>query len=577
MASKYPFSFRRDFSYYPNKEMNWLRTSGFRIQDSGFRIRDSVLRVFLFFLYTFLFICICHSVFPAAAEEEELIHIHSADYLKHIKDPQITILEGSVKLEYKGTVIIADRAQIDEKGKTVVANSRVVLRDEKNEITGDYLFYNYDSEYFELNSPSGFTTSPKVEGKVYYWGKNAKGTREKIKIYGGEITTCGPYCSQEYHAKAKEITVFPENKVIARSAYFYIGTVAVLYMPIYVVSLKEEQVQHIEYGFNEQDGFFVKTKYPYMAKELITGYLLMNYMTERGTGIGTEHKYTSQRLGGTGEQLFLHNNDKLTGRSENTFRLIQNFTQGKSTKGTFNFNRVSSLSRLGITTNTNTFNLNLQRNPTPSLAQNITLLHTVQHIITESRNTSLNYQQTYQWKKFGTITSLNYTSSGFRGFPKDEEAVFDFSLARNYPDLQLFVKTRKEFDPDGDSYTGDDTRSIQHTLPEAQLTFNTERLRQHAPWTGFLPLINLSVTYGKYTDGTRDKRRKVSRTSIDSKISRSFSVGNKATITPSHQFTQYFYSTTDAMYIFQNLINFNYNFTPVHRLSIMYNNVRDSG
>lgn len=555
--------------------MNELQTPDFRLQALVFRVSLRTLGL-LCVLCVDLFI-LCFSIVYTYAAEEEIIHIRSADYLKYNKDSKITILEGSVQLEYRDTSIIADRAQLDEKSKTVQARGRIVLRDEKNEIKGDFLFYNYDSEYFEINSPSGTTTSPKVEGKVYYWGKTGRGTRKKIKIYDGEITTCGPHCSREYHAKAKEITVFPENKVIARSAYFFIGSVPVLYMPLYVIPLKEEQVQYLEYGYNETDGLFVKSKYPYMAKELITGYLLLNFMAERGTELGTEHDYTSKRLGGTGKQSFLHSNDKLTGRSENNFQLLQNFTAGKTTKGSFQFNRISSLSRETTTTNTNTFNLNLSLNPTPSLSQNLTFQYNLQHIPAESQNTTLNYQQNYLWKKFTTLTTLNYTAFGTDVQPTDKEARLDFSMTRTYPAFQFVAKTSKEFDLDKESYTFDNNKSIQFTLPEVQLAFNTNHIIQHTPWLAFLPLTNLNITYGKYTDGTRIKRRRVSRTSLDMKASRSFNIGKKATITPSHQFTQSLYSTTDAMYVFQNLINFNYNFTPVHRLSIMYNSIKDSG
>lgn len=508
--------------------------------------------------------------------EKETIYIKNADYMKYFKETKITRLEGHVEIAYRDVTLMADRAELDEKRKVVVARGRVVFSDPKNEITGRYIFYNYDAEYFEMLSPTGTATSPKVKGKVYYTGKIASGTRQKIKIRNGVITTCAPYCRREYHVTAKDITIYPGNKIIARKAAFFIGNRRTLYFPVYVISLKEEQVEHVEFGYNEHDGFYLIVKYPFMSKENIDGRLLFDHRTLRGTELGNEYKYTSKRLGGKGNLNFSNRSDKKTGRSENKFRLQQNYDMF-DTKGYFKYDRDSSTYSGKSTTNINKIELTAAKSIKNS-THNISLKHEFQHVPNEIMKTFLTYNQTLRYKKYTSTTIWNYTEVlRGSGLGKNKNLMSRFTLTRNRPVYNTTLKMIKSFDLDG----ADDFESVKFTQPEVTFNFNIPILKRKYKVINYLPLTALSYAYGKYTNGTRHSitlpRQHVSTKKINTTLSKSFKFGKRTTFTPSHNFTQFFYSTTDAMYTIRNTMLLNYNFTKTNRLSLAYNDVRDSG
>ncbi|MEW5945709.1 MAG: hypothetical protein AB1742_05885 [bacterium] len=507
---------------------------------------------------------------------EETILIRSADYMKHEKESRITVLEGNVGVAFRDVTVFADRALLDENNRTVQGWGRVVVTDPKGEITGDYVFYDYRDEYFELSNPAGSVTSKNMIGKAYYSGASARGTTGKIRISRGRITTCGPHCYEEYHVTAESITVYPERKVAAKNACFYIGKAKVLYLPLYVMSLKEEQIEYVDFGYNEQDGFFAIVRYPYLARETLDGILKHDYSSRRGTGYGIEHRYLSKFFGGEGRQTFDYRSDKVSGRSENNFTFEQRFKKGvKTTEGFFSYVRESSLSRFGVDRNVNTLKFNAagrKRN----LNQTLDLTHAFQHIPYTVKTTNMNYTGTLNWKGFSIISNQRYTSF-LAGAGINKELYSDLSVTRRFPFCNLTLKFIKQFDLDGENYTGDAYTPITFTLPELLLSFNPAAVGKRLPRLSFLPLTKLELNYGRYTDGSRTTRRKVSRKMIDSQFSKTYRLSGKNSITHSHQYTQFFYDTKDAMYRFSDTLSLTLKPAKAHSIGLNYNNVRDAG
>lgn len=544
-----------------------------------------------FFIRTFLaeiavvFVALSFAA-PARAQdangggEKRLIEIKNADRLIYRRETKITELTGRVEIVQGDITLRADAAEIDEKTKTVSARGNINFIDPKNQITGDYIFFNYDIEYFEILNPRGSVTSPKVQGRVFYRGNIAKGNKRKVKIYNGVMTTCEAYCRREYHVTAKDITIFPEKKIIARKAAFFIGNRRYLYFPVYVMSLKDKRVEHVTFGYDELNGFYFIARYPYIAKEDVTGWAILDHSTKRGDMYGAEHEYDSKRLGGSGKLNFSNRSDELTARSENLFYLAQAFAVGVA-KGNLSFDRKSYLPmRGGTTSNTNTTVFNVNR-AGKKASHNFYLTKTDQHSGVDMSNMNMKYTQNLKYGRYTSNANFDLTDSGRRGFGRNKLLRTDYTLTRPFKFFNSTFRMIKTFDVDGDSYTLDNNESVQFTQPELTLNFDPSKVTGALPGVlALLPLNKLSYTYGKYTNGQRHNpinRTHLASKKIEAGASKTLNFGKSVTLTPNHNFTQYFYSTTDAMYMFQNTVALNYAITQAHRLSFNYNNVRDSG
>ena len=269
--------------------------------------------------------------------------------MKYHKSSKVTELRGNVRLRMKDSYVRADEITLDEERKSLTASGRVVIEDQQDRITGTMLYYDYDKEYFELANPQGRTTAKDVQGTIYYNGERAWGSRRKLRIFKGEFTTCDPTCRQEYHVTAKNIAIYPDIKIISRKAVFFMGSQRVWYMPIHVISLKKKQEHYQpDIGYNKEEGFYVKTKYPYMVTEAVTGLALFDYISRKGIGYGAEHDYNSRFFGGgnrdfgKGHNYFKTMNENDTGQVSTTVRQTQAFRIGEKVLGSISYNRDSS-------------------------------------------------------------------------------------------------------------------------------------------------------------------------------------------------------------------------------------------
>lgn len=529
------------------------------------------------------------------ATGSERIVIESADYLKNERETGITTLKGGVSFKYNDSTVSADEAVLDEKTKTAVAKSNVTIVDSMGTFSGSMLFYDYDKEWFEISNGSGSTASSGVEGQVYFSGGLIKGTSNKIKLYKAVFTTCAPSCKTEYKMIAKEATIYPGNKVIARHVYFYAGGTRVLYFPVFMASLKEQRRYTPEFGYDKNKGFYVKTNYPYLAKEFLAGWVLLEYMSKKGIRYGAEHKYTSKKLGGEGSNKFETNRESDTGYSSNYAEIKQVLKIGDRISGNFGLTRNSTYNQYITSSryNTNNITFNLTKNvyelqPSENGVRQGSQRRTIGLTSTftsnqstsgrqKTENITLNSTRTDFNQKVRTNFSYQLTGSQYASKANNLTGNFKFDSSYSTGPVSIALSLQRAYDLDHDKYTSDNSESVNVLWPKLTLTPQQKYYSKLLPQK-FIPITSLYFTTERIRQGARNNSEALRRNTFYSEARKSiFQNVKNLTFNITQSFTQYYYSTKDAQYIMKHTSDMNYRFTERTNLNLTFNSTKDSG
>ncbi|MFC1474735.1 LptA/OstA family protein, partial [bacterium] len=375
------------------------------------------------------------------------IIVEAADYLRHDKENKLTILKGNVFIKYieedpySETHIRAQQVVIDEKTKSATAKDNVSVSDGDMAISGETLYYKFKEKYFEMTPASGSTEAGETQGsRMYFEGERAQGTQRKIKIFHSRFSTCGPHCPNEYNMTASNISIYPKKKVIARKVGVYLRHTRVMFLPVYIASLKEDDNYRPEFGYNDDDGFYMRNRYPYITDDspdeedspgeksspggpekiptigknrASKAWLILNYIQKRGNDYGTENSYYSGRAGGPGLFKFLTNNKKDSGNSNQQLIINQDFTEGTKLrggilKGDFKYNRNNTYNRniVGSRTNTNKIDVGMNYNQDPGKTIRTLYSHRANKGRAESESTTLDITRTTRVQPKFRLTRL---------------------------------------------------------------------------------------------------------------------------------------------------------------------------
>jgi LPS-assembly protein len=248
-----------------------------------------------------IFICIL-SIFisPVYGEEEEPLFLESADKFEYLKikseGSEVISVEGKVRLRYKEMKLSAEKMEINLKTKDLFAQGDVSYIKGKEKIYGEKMTYNLDTER------GVFEKTRAVLEEVFHKSKRVEKLSEKeIRMERGSLTTCDLE-NPHYYLRARKIFVYLEDKLVAKHVFFYVRKIPLFYLPVYIVSLKEDVVSRFapQVGYSKEEGWFVKTVYGYFFNNSLYGDLYLDWMEKRGWGKGFDSRY---RLGEKGNGI----------------------------------------------------------------------------------------------------------------------------------------------------------------------------------------------------------------------------------------------------------------------------------
>ncbi len=186
--------------------------------------------------------------------EEVAYEARRIDY--YVARNRIVLSEGA-RIEYKDTVLDAERVIYDPDSQLMTASGSPDLREASDRLAGRTLVYDLERQSGVI--AGGVTT---FEDGLYYGKLIAREPDGALLVDGGVYTTCAKE-RPDYRLVSHQMKVYLNDKVIAKPLILYIGEIPVFALPFYVFPIRKERhsgflIPQVELGLSENKGRFIR-------------------------------------------------------------------------------------------------------------------------------------------------------------------------------------------------------------------------------------------------------------------------------------------------------------------------------
>jgi hypothetical protein len=484
--------------------------------------------------------------------EKELDLSLKADYISYekIEEEDLVIAKGGVQLTYQDIEVTADSLKINLTTNLLFATGKVFFKQGTLKTNGEELTYNWKTKKIILLQSKGEITGEGIEGKIYYQGKKMENFSKYTEFTEESFTTCDLE-EPHYHIIAKEMIIYPKDKIIARNISWYEGKTKIITLPYFLIFLDRKTQLPIlpKIGQNSTEGWFIKTNFNYYIDEKSYGTLYVDWMENKGLGIGLKQTWEIGDEDNAGEtSLYLYQiKEKSTGNFNLTgnIKYSQEFENNIKTQVTLDYSGSKAEGGELLSNNLKSqFTLDKQGEKydlkiTGNYNFNGTGLG--QEDLSINGNIKLNYNYTFN-DKLNSNLSLLFTDKNPAGQEvADLELTPKWELKYKGEGYSLNLITEKRFDLEGDSYTGETLSKIIDRLPEIVFKKDSATLGD----TKITYNIDASVAHF-YEAATEEDNW---RGEYIVNLKRPFNLSKNITLTPSGIFRQDVYLTGEARYL----------------------------
>jgi LPS-assembly protein len=206
--------------------------------------------------------------------------------------------------------ITADELYMDDANGDVYAKGNVKMNQDSQQLMTDLLNGNTKQQELWVKGQADFVdtasaahfdgmdtrynyqtkegTMEKFHGKVstdILAGESVVMQPAEYLIHNGTITRC-PAKVPDYHVSADRIEMWPNDKLIAYNAKFWIKNMVIFTLPVYQTSLKPGAEGVVaafpKISYSSQDGLNIREKFDTPLGKDLTGHIDMDYYTRRG-------------------------------------------------------------------------------------------------------------------------------------------------------------------------------------------------------------------------------------------------------------------------------------------------------
>ena len=139
---------------------------------------------------------------------------------------------------------------------------------------------------------AGETTGENIKGLVYYEGGKMENFPDTIEISSGLFTTCDLE-NPHWHIKAEQITIYLDDKIVAKKVSWYEGERKMFTFPSFMIFLRgKNQLPYVpDIGQSSSEGWFLKNQFNYVRDATSYGSVYLDLMQKKGLGAGVEHTF----------------------------------------------------------------------------------------------------------------------------------------------------------------------------------------------------------------------------------------------------------------------------------------------
>ena len=510
--------------------------------------------------------------------EEELDISLIAEYITYEKvdDEDLVIAKEDVEFKYQDIEIKADYLKINLDTNLLFASGEVLFKQDETKTNCEELSYNWKTKKIILLRLDGELTGEGIKGKVYYQGDRMENFPETVEIAEGGFTTC-ELEEPHYHIVAKEMIIYPKDKIIARNISWYEGETKIITLPYFLIFLDRKTQLPIlpKIGQNSSDGWFVKTNFNYYVNEKSYGTLYADWFEKRGIGIGVKHylEIGEEDDNNSGDASFYlyqikeKNSDitNVTGKID----YQQNITDNLKTQFVLNYsgnktpgeelspNSINSQLNVNYDKKEDKYNLKLtgkyKFNGTGLGAEELSI----------DGNTKVNYNYTITDKLNSALTLVYIDKNPASQEVADRELKPKWELKYKGEGYTLNLATEKRFDLDGENYTGENISKIINRLPE--FVFN----KSSATIGNTKIAYDINASVGHFYEASTEEDNWRGEYVIN--VKRPFELGEYLTLTPSGIFRQDVYLTGEARYLVGGKVDLKADYNSNISTTISYN------
>lgn len=511
-----------------------------------------------------------------AETEEELDISLKAEYITYekIEDEDLIIAKDGVEFKYQDIEIKADYLKINLTTNLLFASREVIFKQDETETNCEELTYNWKTKKIILLRLKGELTGEGIKGKVYYQGEKMENFPETTEISGGSFTTC-ELEEPHYHIVAKEMIIYPKDKIIARDISWYEGKTKIITLPYFLIFLDRKTQQPIlpKIGQNSEDGWFIKTYYNYYVNDKSYGTLYIDWFEKKGIGTGVEHTFEIGDENNPGEtSLYLYQiKEKDSGKINLTGKIKygQEFEENIKTQITLDYSgmKAEGGELLGNSLKSQ-FTLDKQGekyNLKVSGKYNFSGTGLSQEDLSIDGIIKVSHNYTFSEKLNSALTFVYIDKNPASQEVADLELNPKWELKYKGEGYTLNLTTEKRFDLDGENYTGENVSKIIDRLPEFSFKKNTATIGA----TKITYDIDASV--GHFYEAATEEDNWRGEYTIN--VKRPFNLGEYLTLTPSGIFRQDVYLTGEARYLMGGKVDLKAVYNPYisSTLSYIYN------
>lgn len=210
-----------------------------------------------------------------------------ADSLEYLKNENKIIAKGNAILAYQDTQLTADYAELETETKKAYAKGHVIVyRNGAAMAQGDEIYYDFS------NQAGSFPDGRIINFPWYTRGDDIQQIKDGVKVIKqGGATSCN-LKNPHYEVRAKKITIYDGDKLVARNVTLYVLGKPVFWLPFLTIPLQQNSLPFgVSAGYNSRYGYYIQTTKGFSIIKQIWGKFLLDWRSKRGFGAGANFDY----------------------------------------------------------------------------------------------------------------------------------------------------------------------------------------------------------------------------------------------------------------------------------------------
>lgn len=375
---------------------------------------------------------------------------------------------GNVHIIYSNGELVGDRAHYDGlRTVTMTGHPFLINRARDSVLSADTIVFDTVDQTAILSGGVGTSNQGVERGLVHFSAKELHTDPDGIGHGTNAFLSTCEHPRGGYHMTGKTLTYYPGDKIVINNVILWLGAAAVFYLPRVVIPLRtiDDETKRPaffpEMGYDQAEGFYVKTKLGFGKDQYYYGYYRVEYFTKVGLGIGYVGFYSKKNGRRSAQVNYYGIHDRRTETSTHnlTVNEIENFSNTLRSNVSFSYNSANgALTNLPTSTNFNGSvthsGIRSQQTYTFGHAATGSQSDTNQFGISDTRRLAKNISQS-------EIFTLSHSSSSYGGVQSDTAtAHFTSNTNMTTPGATYALKIDKQFQQTPFGY---------NSLPELQI------------------------------------------------------------------------------------------------------------